>query len=498
MKRCIIFLLILISLFGFVTAVPAPSNGLNRNEIGGGIPEEDSSLITSEEFENHSVCDEGECIKINSGEGINQIDGRTELFGQKEYNDVLGGAYPASYVDLARYYSPVIIQDVGCTRFGDYITRIDYDGDYIGANNWDNLGERINEFPPIYEKERPLPANVYYALMETNTHYFIWYALFHPADDYYCHDFSHENDLEGIVLCVRKDGTAYGDLRMVQLQAHWHFYQYIPPGETGIINDEDDIDGTIELDTTYPGVHPRVYVQGGGHGLSNEDTGDWPSVYYYYTGIAEDPDDVGYSHVGYDLLSIASEMWEQRKNCCGSGHLADNMADYQRFNFNVTGFGTRFDGDDGDDDAASFLWDWDDKDDGDNWVSGDWFMHPAGYHANRFGWSEPFSTDYIFHSFGFEQLGSDMYNGNQGKTVLLNGPYTVVSDVMLLPSQQLMIPPGSALWFRSNTGITSAGLATIGGSGDTTWLVKDADRSSGIKILDGMLKIYPNGGIVMG
>jgi hypothetical protein len=83
----------------------------------------------------------------------------------------------ASYYTLAARWSPIIIQDVGCTVYGDYITRIDYDGDYVGNNNWDNLG-----YPT---KARRLPAYVYYAVMETTTHYFVWYALFHPADDFH-------------------------------------------------------------------------------------------------------------------------------------------------------------------------------------------------------------------------------------------------------------------------------------------------------------------------
>ncbi len=444
---------------------------------------------------NYSPCTMNDCGGDKQDRESSQTDVGIPFPVQEVQAVVLTGGVSDSYVDLARYYSPVIVQDVGCTYFGDYITRVDYDGDYIGGNNWENLG--IVESPLIVHKARPLPAYVYYAVMETTTHYFIWYALFHPADDYYCHAFSHENDLEGIVLCVRKDGTTHGDLRMVQLQAHYDFYQYIPPGETGITNGDDDIDGTIELDTTYPGIHPRVYVQGGGHGLSNEDTGDWPSVYYYYTGIAQDPDDVGYAHVGYDLLSMFSEMWEQRKNCCGTGRLFANWANYNRFGFSTSEFGKNFDGDDGGEDKASPPWDWDDDDDGDTWLNGDWFMHPAGYHASRFGWSEPFSTTYLFQPFGFEQLGGDIYNGNTGKTELSNGPYTVVSDLILLPNQQLVIRPGNTLWFKSNTGITSNGMTTIGGGSDVTSLVRYSERNTGMKLLGGNLALYPGGAMVM-
>lgn len=393
-----------------------------------------------------------------------------------------------SYHDLTEWYAPVIVQDVGCTIYGDYITRIDYDGDYVGNNNWNNLGHP--------KKARPLPAYVYCSVMETDTHYFIWYTLFHPADDFHCHTFSHENDLEGMVMCVHKDGSTYGHLRMVQLQAHKHFYQYTTPGETGIHDDDDDIDGTIDLDFTYPGVHPIVYVEGGGHGLRHEDTGDWPSVIYYYTGNAEDPDVVGHSHCGYDLLSIFAEMWEQRTNCCGSGHLFDNWGDYKRWGFSVEGLGKKFDGDSGTQkpDKASPPWNWDDNDDGDKWLNGDWFMHPAGYHGLRFGWIEDFSTNYIFHPFGYDHLGGDIYNGRGGTTALSHGPYRVVSDITILSDQVLAIEPGVTVKFNRDTSFISDGTTEADGSGGTIRFVSDEYLDRGIKI-DGELHLQ-NGGCI--
>jgi hypothetical protein len=416
-----------------------------------------------------------------------------------------------SYRTLVEYYSPNIFQDVGCPfwdpipyhmNYGDYITRIDYDHDYVGNNNWDNLGYPVRNFD--------LPAYVYYAVMETETHYFLWYALFHPADDFHCHTFPHENDLEGMVMCVLKDGSAYGDLRMVQLQAHNDFFQYVPPGETGIYENEpwipgDDIDGTIQVSTTYPdpGVHPIVWVEGGGHGLRHEDTGDWPSVFYYYTGHAEDPDVVGYSHCGYDLLSISAEMWEQRTNCCGSGFLFDQKGDYSRWGFSVTGLGRYFDGDDGDTDNASPPWNWDDNDDTGNWLNGDWFMHPAGYHGLRFIWAEPFSLDYVYHPFGYDHLGGDVYNGNGehhtgvypgGTTVLRHGPYQVVSDVIVLSDQTLRIEPSREVRFDQGTRVIADGEMEADGTSGTIRFVSSDYRDTGIR-LDGGLRV-DNGGCI--
>jgi hypothetical protein len=437
----------------------------------------------------------------------------------EEAKEIIRSGEPSvSYYDLATWYSPVIVQDVGCPKmyllidnetvevrlgYADYITRIDYDGDYVGNNNQDNLG-----YP---EKARPLPAYVYYAVLETDTHYFIWYALYHTVDDYLCedgwggHSATHEDDLEGMVMCVHKDGSYYGELRMVQLQAHKDFYQYTPPGETGIYDDDDDIDGTIALDSTYPGVHPVVYVEGGGHGIRHEDIGDWPSVYYYYTGTAEDPDEVGFApdgncyHCGYDLLSIFAEMWEQRTNCCGSGYLFDNWGNYMRWGFNVQGLGRNFDSDDfgGPDqtaDSAKTPWYWDDWNDGDDWLNGDWFMHAAGYHGFRFEWAEPFSTTYIFHPFGYDHLGGDIYNGKGGTTTLSHGPYRVVFDVTILSDQLFDIEPGVTVKFNSDTSIIADALMEADGNGNSIYFVQYSNPGTGMKI-DGEAHIE-NGGVI--
>lgn len=390
-----------------------------------------------------------------------------------------------SYHALAEWYSPVIYQDLVCTIYGDYITRINYDGDYIGNNNWDNLGHP--------HKARPLPAFVYYSVIETETHYFICYALFHPADDFHCHVFSHENDLEGIVVCVFKDGSPYGQLRMVQLQAHHDFYQHKAPGATGIYDRNEDKDGPISLDTTYPGVHPRIYIEGGGHGIRREDTGGAPSAIYYYKGIAQDPDVVGSNNVGYDLLSISAEMWENRKKCCGSGHLLDDWGSYSGWRYSVSNLGRKFDGDDGSDDAASTPWSWSDNDDP-NEMKGDWFMDPADYHNWQFRWDENFSTNYIVHPFIGSHLCSDIYNGRGGITTLSYGPYNAVCDVTILQGQTLIINPDVTVKFSGDTKIISYGALESNGNAGAIRFISARNPNIGIKI-SGLLRLR-NGGCI--
>jgi hypothetical protein len=49
--------------------------------------------------------------------------------------------YAVSYFDLAAYWAPQLYQDVNTTYDvrADFITNFNYDGDYIGNNNWNNL-----------------------------------------------------------------------------------------------------------------------------------------------------------------------------------------------------------------------------------------------------------------------------------------------------------------------------------------------------------------------
>ena len=93
---------------------------------------------------------------------------------------VLGLGYPHEsaqaandfYLELARHWSPVIYQDTDAVRpRADYITRIYYDDTpWDTTDNWENL----DGFS--------LKAYVYYWVVESEDHWFIGYAFYHPRD----------------------------------------------------------------------------------------------------------------------------------------------------------------------------------------------------------------------------------------------------------------------------------------------------------------------------
>ena len=121
-----------------------------------------------------------------------------------------------AYDDLVEYWAPTIYQDV-TTEYdvrADFITRFDFDGDWSGVNNWENTF--------LY----PLTSAVYYSVQETETHYFINYCFFHPRDDAPVSLDRHENDFEGALFVIEKDGSEFGSFLLMETQAHNHFYQY--------------------------------------------------------------------------------------------------------------------------------------------------------------------------------------------------------------------------------------------------------------------------------
>lgn len=210
------------------------------------------------------------------------------------------------YRDLAEHYAPFIAQETWFDPKADYLCRVDFDGDWNGGNNWANLPEGSSQ------------AYVYYTVVETETHWFIIYNLFHARDytDRCVAGTCHENDNEGIILTVRKDGTPYGRLQVMETLAHNNVYSFV--ADRRITNGLHDVDGGIEW---YQDSHPVIYVESGGHGiygsLAPQSRYDFKSdrfaggtgVTYIYKGRAERPRHANDRLVGYELLPIYQHWW---------------------------------------------------------------------------------------------------------------------------------------------------------------------------------------------
>jgi len=251
-----------------------------------------------------------------------------------------GGATAAlavTHEEIAARWAPIHYQDTDSTDYyGDLITRVDYDFDVVGTNNWDNLhaGDYIDledplrcpGFPyPICHDQHTyaLPAYVYYSVVETCTHWYLIYDFFHPRDwTDSSFDNEHENDFEDVMAIVRKDG-GLGQIEALVAQAHEHYYSYIPAGSP-LVGGVEDKDGDLPMAEYPPGsglLHPETAQESKGHGagakgLRGDFAGepDRDGVIYVPSGVAEEPTSGNDREVGYALIPFvgAGGLWERQ------------------------------------------------------------------------------------------------------------------------------------------------------------------------------------------
>lgn len=105
-------------------------------------------------------------------------------------------------LDVVLRWAPVIGQRNFSTQPVDranVFTRVDFDQDWRTNNNFLNI--------PFVNAVEPA---VYYSLVESTTHYFVGYYLYYPR---YGQD--RENDMIGVMLALRKPGTAAENIDMI-------------------------------------------------------------------------------------------------------------------------------------------------------------------------------------------------------------------------------------------------------------------------------------------
>jgi len=166
-------------------------------------------------------------------------------------------------LELARTYAPIVYHGMHPTKGRqDIPTRMDFDGDLRGDNNWESF--------PRYE----LPPTLSYAVLRTETHVFITYHIFHPRDWSHVRvgvHLTHENDGENLQVVVDR---ASGEVVLLFTQAHYVGGVYAGgQGRAAVFGDADeDIRGPMLLldadgRPTPDGTHPGVFVESHGHGI---------------------------------------------------------------------------------------------------------------------------------------------------------------------------------------------------------------------------------------
>lgn len=298
----------------------------------------------------------------------------------------------ASHQQLALRWAPVHHQDVDQTGDhalggrADYVARIDFDGDWAGRNNWDNAAASGASFS----------AHAYYSVVETSTHWYLTYLFFHPRDWVdQPFDSEHENDAEGVLLAVEKNGSTYGVLRGAVTVAHTNFYSYTPSGSTWT-SGRESVDGTLNLATSpVDGLaHPVTAQEAKGHGLKAHPqyqiNGD--GLIYHPSTSAESPSGPDDRDVRYALVDIfgSGGLWSHRAD-------ASLFASHGSFAGDTSGgcgSGT-FGG--CPTNSANAPWGWDDGDDLPG--RGELATDPAKVVAEYFTIPGAFSRDYVTNGY---------------------------------------------------------------------------------------------------
>ncbi len=331
---------------------------------------------------------------------------------------------PAFHTDLAYRWAPFFIQDTANKWNADMLGKINFDGNFRSNDNWENLpGAGIAPY-------------IYFNVVDTSTHWFVFYHTFHPRDwnnaffgtcgpDPDCH----ENDTENLVLVIGKDGSAYGQFRAMITKAHHEFYQYALAG-SGISGGADDLDndperGFVLFTDSAVGItdpRPAVYIESKGHAICDwydnngpvacvhpDDkvgTGDNDGIYYYpnrNVTPSVPPNPKGgqwYNHKrAYNLVSLWDDLWVLR-SCTGNGNTYDPTFTYPGVAGNgSSGIGASMDGDTYGDDGATTWWAQSDTSGGQSFESGEWGFDPAATMQQMLTFPDSWSTSYTYNPY---------------------------------------------------------------------------------------------------
>jgi len=327
--------------------------------------------------------------------------------------------------EIAARFAPTFYQALGDKPRSDFITNFDFDGDWRGDNNWEHTDD----------KSFSLRAYIYYSVSETQTHFLIHYAVFHPRDykggerkglflskiiragikPGRGHDptggwmaeagVAHENDMEGALIVVAKNGKDLDQARVVFLETFHHndFSPFLPG--------EPSLKGAGSFRTEEQRV--LLYVEPKGHGIEaysgdEKQTAKKSFLIYKFAGKAEDPDKQNDGAVGYELLPLQT-LWQkaqvrakEKDATYGTSH------DYAQISISlvqpdgrvveqkvkVGERGAAFLGDTGGINMARPPWAWFDKDHRSDPL-GLWFFDPALVIKRDFKLDESFSTAYL-------------------------------------------------------------------------------------------------------
>ncbi|MCU1265522.1 MAG: hypothetical protein JWM21_1840 [Acidobacteria bacterium] len=326
--------------------------------------------------------------------------------------------------EIATRFAPVFYQALGDNKRADYITKFDFDDDWRGDNNWAHCDDRRFQ----------TKAYVYYSAVETATHYFIHYAVFH-ARDYKGGErkgtiiseliregakragkydptgiaeesaLAHENDMEGCLVVAVKNGNDPGRGRVIFVETLRHnTLSKYAAGETS--EKDSRTFRTAE-------ERPLLYVEPKGHGIEaftgDKQTANKELIIYKVASQAGDPEKVATESVGYELAPLETTLWARARD--GVNATYGETHDYGEITIKLQSgdkvselktqlrqIGIAFVGKVGGLNMARPPWGWFDRSNREETL-GLWFFDPAATIKRDFRLEERFSTAYLHTPF---------------------------------------------------------------------------------------------------
>lgn len=298
---------------------------------------------------------------------------------------------PDFETQLSLRWAPIHYQNVdphGEMSLGgkaDYLTAVNYDGDWDTTNNWVNL------------EKFPTKAVVYRSVVESETHWFIVYAFYHPRDwvKKFEIETAHENDMEGVLLVVERPQTGeeetYGTAKAMITVAHHDFFSYVPEDSDwmngpkhSLLHPRENIDGVLTMENFDGHPHPVTCQQARGHGCKadNQYPVTPPAVRYQpsasESGEPAHNDDRAVPFVLANMFD-ADGLWEKQKS-------SEFFTTFGVFRGNTYG-----------QDKAHAPWRWDDWNDGTQLKGGELATDPIKlvriYFSNLGGFSDTYTSN---------------------------------------------------------------------------------------------------------
>jgi hypothetical protein len=334
-------------------------------------------------------------IKVDPGARSLRVLEKTQFPGESPSRD--------PYRALVEHYAPFVAQETWFQPKSDFLARFDFDGDWHGDDNWEDADTGSSQ------------AYVHYAVMETETHWFLVYNFFHPRDysDKCVVGTCHENDNEGMILTVEKNSSQFGRLLAMETLAHNNIYSH--RADSRVQSAIHNLDGEVEL---YEGSHPVVFIEAGGHGVygslgdhsrftlrSGEFSGG-TGVTYVFKGKAERPRLANDRLVGYELLPIWDNWWVRGNSEEGRRErMFDEYYQYVPYGGRPTTrereIGGAFYGRMHSSNKARPFWGWFDTRTQKQKVvaTGQWGLDPAYALSQNLRMPRPFSLNYVFNPY---------------------------------------------------------------------------------------------------